>query len=93
MSTVSTRRLTIRLLTLALLVSALVSLATEQGSACQNCVRLDPSSAITYGCTTNDCSGSSGCTPTDGGCYLTADMCRMGSDDINDPIVISCDDA
>ena len=58
----------------ALLVLAAAILPGES-KACMNCVRLDPGSAIIYGCTTNDCSGDTTCEPTDQGCYMGAVWC------------------
>ncbi len=60
----------------ALLVLAAVILPSES-KACLNCVRLDPGSAITYGCTTNDCWGDTTCEPFDHGCYMGAVWCTM----------------
>ena len=71
------RRSVIRLLVLAALITACVALVPKDGAeACVTCVRLDPGSAIKYGCMQVQ-QGDVGCTPTDVGCRMAGVWCRV----------------
>jgi hypothetical protein len=73
-----TSRLGVRLLLLAVLATASFVVSSEDGNACVRCVRLDPGSAIKYGCLSGTCWGDTSCTPHDYGCYLGGVWCTMG---------------